>query len=274
MFQVTFWGVRGSRPVPGKDVLKYGGNTPCVEIRLDKTLIILDAGSGICELGRKLNAYQPVKAHILVTHTHWDHIQGLPFFDPLYTKGNIIFLYGEKKGSLAFKAQIANLMQDPHFPITINQLDPQLEVEEIIAGERIIIDKDVVVDTIASTHPNGSIAYAVHYHGKKCCYLVDFEHSNEPSQGLIQWAKDADLLIYDSNYTDKEYYGPPSRKGWGHSTWQEAVKFAQACGVKKLVLFHHDANRKDSELEIIEKEAQRLFTSCFAAKEGESVTID
>lgn len=269
-FKVTFWGVRGSRPVPGKEVLEYGGNTSCVFVEVGNEKIIIDAGSGISELGKTLETHSPMNLNILISHVHWDHIQGLPFFMPFYNPQNRFTIYGEKKQDRPFKSQIANLMSDPHFPINLSYIEKQVHVKDLVAGDSIPLNHEVEIKSIASYHPNGSVAYAIHYKGKKLCYLVDYEHQDTLSEVLYEWVKDADLLIYDANFTEEEYVG---KRGWGHSTWQEGVALSKKAHVKRLGLFHHDPNRSDEDLKSIELEAQKAFEEAFACREGLCIVL-
>lgn len=267
---VKFWGVRGSRPVPNRAMLTFGGNTPCVSVEIDQTVIIIDAGSGLYDLGQYLLEHRKSIGHIFISHVHWDHIQGLPFFAPFYKEGNSFTLYGEKKKHQSFKTQVSNLMKDPHFPINLNYIKRQLNIQEITANATVNITDEISVHSVASYHPNGALGFAILYKGVKICYLCDYEHKKPIPMALIQWASQADLLIYDANYTDEEYLG---KIGWGHSTWQEGVAFALGCKAKCVALFHHDPERTDEALERLEAAAQARFPSAFFAREGQVVSF-
>lgn len=227
-FTITFWGVRGSRPVPGPQTIEYGGNTACVELRCDGQLIILDAGTGIHNLGQALlEQGEPVCGNILISHAHWDHVQGFPFFRPAYQKGNSFHFFGERKGEYDLATIIGRLMTYPYFPIPLEKMGAELSFTEIVPGDSFELGRGITVRTIASNHPNDCIAYRVQYGSRACCYVSDHEHSAEIDQDLLELCRGADVLIYDAHFTEEEYYGFSDRVshlGWGHSTWQEGLK--------------------------------------------------
>ncbi len=275
--KITFWGVRGSRPVPGKDTVVYGGNTPCVTVEAGKTLIILDGGTGLCNLGNCLvETKKQVRAHIFITHTHWDHIQGFPFFTPAYLPGNELFLYGEGKFNQSFADLMREQMVYPHFPVQLEQMKGEIRFTDVFSGDRLEIEEGLWVSTVHNNHPGGCLSYRVDYGDRSCCYVTDTEHYACPDAYLRDFAADAGLVIYDSNFTDAEYAGTTgynTKIGWGHSTWQEGIKFVQAANVPRLVLFHHATHRTDGEMLCIEKEAQGIFKGCQAAVEGQSIYV-
>ncbi len=275
--KITFWGVRGSRPVPGKETVVYGGNTPCVTVKAGETLIILDAGTGICNLGNSLaETRKKVKAHIFITHTHWDHIQGFPFFTPAYLPDNEFYLYGQGKLDHTFSNLMRGQMIFPHFPVQIDKMKADIRLTEISTGERLEIEENLFISTIHNNHPGGCLSYRIDYGDKSCCYLTDTEHYSCIDAYLHELAAGADAIIYDSNFTDAEYEGTNeynSKIGWGHSTWQEGIKLARAAGVSQLIFFHHATHRTDNELFQIEKEAKTIFKNCQAAAEGGSIVV-
>lgn len=275
--KITFWGVRGSRPVPGKATAGYGGNTSCVTVEAGESLIILDAGTGICNLGNWLvEKRKNVRAHIFITHTHWDHIQGFPFFTPAFLPGNEVFLYGQNKMNQTFSNLMRGQMVFPHFPVQLEQMKAGLNLTDIASGERLEIEQDLFVSTMHNNHPGGCLSYRVDYGDRSCCYLTDTEHFSCVDAYLRDFAAGSGLVIYDSNFTDEEYIGTTgfnTKIGWGHSTWQEGIKFVQAANVPRLVLFHHATHRTDEEMARIEKEAQGVFKDCLAAVEGQSVYV-
>ncbi len=275
--KVTFWGVRGSRPVPGKDTVVYGGNTPCVTVEAGETLIILDAGTGLCNLGNSLmQTNKQVKGHIFVTHTHWDHIQGFPFFTPAFMPGNEFYLYGQGKTDHSFAELMRGQMMYPHFPVQLEQMKSKIRFTEVFTGDRLEIAAGVYVSTVHNNHPGGCLAYRVDYGEHACCYITDTEHYGSVDAYLRDFAAGAALVIYDSNFTDAEYAGTTgynTKIGWGHSTWQEGIKFVRAAGVPRLVLFHHATHRTDADMSRIEKEAQAVFKGCHAAVEGQSIYV-
>lgn len=264
-FEITFWGVRGSRPVPGAGVLRYGGNTACVEVLVRSTRIILDAGTGICNLGKQLPG-SGQEAYVLISHTHWDHIQGLPFFAPVFVAGNHFTLYGEGKMGLSFSRQMHDMMSDPHFPVQLDKVAAELSFREVTDGSVWYLPDGITIHAARNRHPNGALSFRIEQGGRSVCYMTDTEHPAQPDAHLLQLAKDADLLIYDAQYTDLEYAA--GKQGWGHSTWQQGVKLAKAAAVARLLLFHHEPERDDQAMDALEQEAKQCFPACQAAREG------
>lgn len=276
-FRLTFWGVRGSIPVANKDMMRYGGNTPCIEIEVGNHRIIIDAGSGIIPLGDKIIQVNDKKdIHIFFSHVHWDHIQGFPFFKPAFKLGETLHLYGEMKCGMTIQEQLSGLMREPYWPIGIDQMRASLIFHTISCGETIEIDTEITVSTMRGNHPGNTMLYKISDGKKSICIISDYEHDKELESELISYVQDADLLIYDAFYTDEEYYGDglvPAKKGWGHSTWQEGCKLAKMANVKNLFLFHHDPYRTDDQLLHIEHLAQKYFDNCRVAREGETVDL-
>ncbi|MEW5919823.1 MAG: MBL fold metallo-hydrolase [Bacillota bacterium] len=280
-FRIVFWGTRGSRPVSGRETLVYGGNTPCVQVQVGEKMVILDGGTGLTNLGLHLVAAnkekKPLKAHLFFSHVHWDHIQGLPFFVPAYHGENYLLFYGEVKEQHSFASIIKKIMSKPYFPIEFDELAAQKEIHEIGPQQELDLGTGVTVKTARNNHPSGCLSFRVEHGGRSCCYCTDTEHYPDRVDPVLQeFVSGTDVLIYDTNYTDDEYRGTHDdfpRYCWGHSTWQEGVKLARSAGVKKLVLFHHEATRSDTELARIEKEAQQTFPNCIAAREGLSLLL-
>lgn len=276
-FDVNFWGVRGSLPVPGPQTLKYGGNTPCIQVQIGERLLILDAGTGIYHLGRHLMTKgSNISGEIFITHTHWDHIQGFPFFVPAFIKGNKFTIYGQGKMNLNIANLMRGQMMHPHFPVSLDQMAAHIEFRDIDSGEQLDLGDGITVRTVHNNHPNGSISYRLEHCGRACCYVTDTEHYSCIDPNLKHFIQGADLVIYDTNFTDEEYEGYegfPAKVGWGHSTWQEGIKLVQAAGAKKLVLFHHAVHRSDNEMEEIERQAQERYQDCIAAREGMVISL-
>jgi len=274
-FTVRFWGVRGTIPTPGPGTVRYGGNTPCIEVRCGNRLIILDSGSGIRELGVKLLKEMPVDMIIFLSHLHWDHIQGFPVFGPCFYSGNKIEIYGEKKMNDSLENIMAGQMNYPHFPVPLSEIKAELEFHELVAGDTVDLG-GIVVKTSANNHPDGCLSYRLECQGKSFVYATDTEHyPDKIDPVLLKQAESADYLVYDATYTDDEYKGikGPPRMGWGHSTWQEGVKLAKAAGVKQLILFHHDPSHDDDFLAEVERQARREFPNCLEAYEGLEIDI-
>jgi len=264
-----FWGVRGSVPTMGKDRQRFGGNTPCVEVNAGgDEVVILDAGTGIRALGRDiaLRAKQPRAIHIFFTHFHWDHIQGLPYFAPLFAAdARIIFHSAHAPHHL--QQVLSRLMLPPYFPLAFEQLEGSIEFRPISSQAEDVAG--VAIRCFPLHHPQGAVGYHIAHAGRSVVYATDHEHGDAAIDGgLRKVATDADILIYDSQYTEAEYQ---ARKGWGHSTWLEATKVARDAGIKQLVLFHHDPDHDDAAVAVMEADAQREFKNTDAAFEGMSL---
>jgi phosphoribosyl 1,2-cyclic phosphodiesterase len=274
--RITFWGVRGSIPAPGPHTVEIGGNTSCVEVRAAKHILVFDGGTGLRLLGKQLLKEMPIKAHLFFSHVHWDHIQGFPFFDPAFVAGNTIELYGGNNVSRTLEETLAGQMDHPNFPVHLTAMGATMNFHNLAEGDVIEIGEGegkVRVTVGAGNHPNGVWAFRVEHGGKTIVYATDTEHYEKLDQKLLKLAKDADILIYDSQYTPEEYAGTtgtgaPPKVGWGHSTFTEAVKLASAAKVKKLVLYHHDPMQSDAAVREKERRAKELFPNVIAAHEG------
>jgi phosphoribosyl 1,2-cyclic phosphodiesterase len=273
-FTVRFWGVRGSLATAGPEFVTVGGNTSCVEVRAGDEIIILDAGTGLFRLGQNLGP--SVRATFLLSHLHWDHIQGFPFFQPAYQPGNVFVLYGPSEDGSALAAAFARQMDPPHFPVGLDALAAELEFRAIQPGQEIQIGP-ARVRAAALNHPQGCLGYRISVGDASVVYATDTERQ-EPGAAdgaLLDLVWRADLLIYDAQYTDDEYAGRggPPRKGWGHSTVSDACRIAHAGGVAQLALFHHDPTHTDGLVEEIVRDARTLFPNALAASEGLLVNL-
>ncbi|RMG20682.1 MAG: MBL fold metallo-hydrolase [Deltaproteobacteria bacterium] len=267
---IRFWGTRGSLPSPGPDTTRYGGNTSCVEVRAGEHLLIFDAGTGIRELGNRLLRDMPITAHLFFTHYHWDHIMGFPFFGPLFVPGNTLHLYGATKAGCNVKEVLAGQMVAPYFPVTMEEEGKSdLVPHPMEPGDRVEIGGEVVVRSAHLNHPGEAMAFRVDYRGRSVVYATDIEHDPDHDPALIELAREADALIYDSTYTDAEYAG---HIGWGHSTWRAGVEIAKAAKVRQFIIFHHLPERTDREVAAIERAARRTFSGSLAAREGMELT--
>ena len=274
-FSVKFWGTRGSIVAPGPESLKYGGNTACVEIRCGSELIIIDAGTGIRSLGTELLKDSPIKASILFSHMHWDHIQGIPFFRPAYVTGNEFKLYGNMNWDTKLEYVLRWQMRSPNFPVTfedMNKVGARMEYIDIDTGMIFHIgDEDpITIRSVELRHTDETFGFRIDYGGRSLVYATDTENFPEPDEKLVELASNVDVLIHDAQYTTQEYYGlnGDSRKDWGHSTPEAAVAVAQAAGAKQLVLFHHDPYHDDAQIDSMLQTASAIFPDTVAASEG------
>jgi phosphoribosyl 1,2-cyclic phosphodiesterase len=266
-FFVRFWGVRGSIACSSPEYTRYGGNTSCLEIRCGDAIMIFDAGTGIRPLGKQLVQNQPVDADLFFTHTHLDHIIGLPFFAPLYKHGSKIRIWaGHFDAPITFKDAIAHLMAPPLFPVPPTVFVSEPELHDFHAGQTLKPRAEVVLRTAPLNHPNGATGYRIEWQGKSISYVTDCEHRPEGRDPVVvDLIRGTDIFIYDCSYTDEEY---PVYRGWGHSTWQEGVRLAEAAGAKTLVLFHHDPSHNDSIMDRITEAAVAARPGTVTAREG------
>ncbi|MEK7249706.1 MAG: MBL fold metallo-hydrolase [Bacteroidota bacterium] len=292
--KLKFWGTRGSIPTPGKETVRYGGNTPCVEVRLrDNRLVILDAGTGIRELGEALMARgESVNAHVLISHPHWDHIQGFPFFKPAFISGNELTILGAQSKDVTLRQMVADQMNKVYFPVQLNELKAKINFRPLREGTTPIFDAELT--SIYVNHPAFALGYRLDAGGHSLVYISDnepfdrevarslknvekvitdkyAEGKGDPNQRIFDFARGADVLIHDATYTPEEYV---NRVGWGHSHYLFTLKVAAEAQVKKLVLFHHDPSHNDDKIdEIVETCKKEIKTrnykfDCIAAEEG------
>lgn len=265
---VRFWGVRGTLATPGAGTVHYGGNTSCVEVDLGRRSIIFDAGTGIKKLGDHLNGRGgAVEADILFGHVHVDHIVGVPFFAPFYHAEHRVRLWaGNLLPKESLEAAIRSMMRPPLFPIEIEAFKAEVQFRDFHAGELLDLGDGVKAHTAMLNHPGGAVGYRLECAGKSVAYITDTEHRpGELDVTVLSLARDADLMVYDCTYTDEEF---PTYAGWGHSTWQQGVRLANAAGAKRLAIFHHDPDHDDAFLRKVEAEAARLHPGAFVAREG------
>ncbi len=266
---VQFHGVRGSLASPGAATARVGGNTSCVEVMCGDTRIVLDAGSGLRALGDRLVARGPSATTILLSHVHWDHIHGLPFFAPIYVPGHRVNIVSGPNGVMPLEEVMRRQMTAPFFPVEWSELPAAVSARDARAGDRFEVG-DAVVTMARLNHPDPVWGYRIECGGRSVVYATDTEHYACVDPALRQLAAGADLLIYDAQYTPEEY---PQKVGWGHSTWQAATELAKLAGVGQLALFHHDPRRSDDAVAEIEARARGSFGATVAAREGLIVEV-
>ena len=263
---LRFWGVRGSIPTPEPDKMQFGGNTACVEIDSGDETLIIDAGSGIRNLGAELslrNSGQRLNVHLLLTHFHWDHLQGMPFFSPLYVGGTDVTFYSSCHPD-RLRTLLEGQMAPPYFPVSFKYLSAHRHFVELKQAGHVITS--ALVHPFPMNHPQGATGFRIETNGTVITHASDFEPGDAKFDKVLrEFAQDADVLIFDAQYTPEEY---PNRRGWGHSTWAEAARVAAECDVHRLILFHHDPGHDDAFMTEIEAEARKHFPETFAAKEG------
>jgi phosphoribosyl 1,2-cyclic phosphodiesterase len=291
-YTVTFWGTRGSIPTPGAHTARYGGNTPCVAVeatgggRGNGQLVILDAGTGIRALGRELVERQngAVQAEILLSHAHWDHIQGLPHFKPFFAPGNAVRIWGSRQGTTSLEAILRQQMDPAVFPVPLDALSAQLTVQQVDQGDFSV--GPFRVRSIKLRHPGTTLGYRLTPGpgGAAMAYLTDNElgpggHYHTPPswrKELVAFLAGVELLIHDAMYTPEEL---EEHRGWGHSTFEEAVALAGEAGVKRLVLFHHEPEHGDEAIDALVAAARRqarakgMPAEVVAAQEGMTLTL-
>lgn len=292
--KLKFWGTRGSIPTPGDGTVRYGGNTPCVEVRLPgNDLLIFDAGTGIRGLGDALMAGgESVKAYLAISHPHWDHLQGFPFFKPAFISGNDLTIIGAQTRYLNLRQMIAYQMDKVYFPIQLNELKAKIQFRPI--REETISVFNATLSAIYVNHPAFALGYRLTVGGHSLVYISDnepfdrelaksvknldkivvqryMEEKGDPNQRIFDFARGADVLIHDSTYTPEEYV---NHVGWGHSHYLFSLKVADEARVKKLVLFHHDQTHTDDKVDEILQKCQKEISTrnydfeCVAAAEG------
>ena len=264
---IKFWGVRGSNPTPDKDKIEYGGDTSCIEVRTsDNELIILDMGSGIRNLGTKIlsDPSYPKTIHILLSHFHWDHIMGFLYFTPFYDDSYTFNIYGYNKHTST--SSFSKKILDPTFwPVSMDMLNAKINFIDL-NGEDLVINSNTQIKYTNHSHPNTATSYRVETDNQSIVYTTDCEHPvKNLNKNVIEIAKNSDMLIHDSHFSNEDL---EKFKGWGHSSYGEAIDVANKANVKTLVLFHYSPNYNDDEVSRIEKEAKKTFENTIASKQG------
>ena len=271
--RVKFWGVRGSTPTPQAENLRYGGNTSCVEVRFGDSLYIFDCGTGFRTLGHQLESEfpgKPLSAHVFVSHFHWDHIQGIPFFRPLYDHPENQFAFHSSRRTRSLQRVMEEQMASPYFPVAISEMKAKRNFYDIEEGVTQL--EGATMRTQWLNHPQGCMGFRLETRDGILVYATD----NEPGdkcfdKAVRKLAEGADVLIYDAQYLPEEYEA--RRRGWGHSHWREAVNVVMESGAKELVLFHHDPDHDDRLIDKVVQEARNYYPRVRAASEGMEITI-
>lgn len=283
---VKFWGVRGTLPVPGSKSVRYGGNTNCITLNVaNKQNFIFDAGSGIKELSNHIlrEKLLPYKAKIFISHPHYDHINGIPFFVPLYMKGNEFEFLGSDQGSATLQKVLSDQMDSVYFPVTMNEFSSTVSFRSL-TEESFMID-DIHVDTILLNHPGRCLGLKIGYKDKILCYITDNEiypkddkqrYNQDEVDRLCKFINNADILIIDATYLDEEY---KRKVGWGHSSLTSVVELADDAKVKLLCLHHHDPDQTDDDIDKKLQLAQKILTdrksttTCIIPREGDEIIV-
>ncbi|MEJ5328554.1 MAG: MBL fold metallo-hydrolase [Desulfobaccales bacterium] len=272
--QVRFWGTRGSIPAPGPETLEFGGNTTCVEVMLASgRRVIIDAGTGLRLLGNALMAAgEPVHLHLLLTHNHWDHLLGLPFFRPLYREDTEILVDGWPLAFQAMTRVFDDHMGDGFFPVAFDQLQARITFINRVARGPLVLD-GVHIDALTLNHPQGCLGFRFREDGRSLVFITDNElgqKGGRPWQDFVHFVEGADLLIHDAQYLPEEM---DEHRGWGHSTFAEVVRLARDAGVRQVLLTHHDPGRSDAQVQELVARARELAPGAIpelldAAREG------
>ncbi|NTU83026.1 MAG: MBL fold metallo-hydrolase [Chloroflexales bacterium] len=298
-FIVRFWGTRGSHPVPGPHTVRFGGNTTCVEVQVGAHTLIIDAGTGIINLGHDLirraqaRGGAPIRATLLLTHMHHDHTQGFPYFLPAYLGSSVLHILGPRTFEEDLEEALSHAMLPPSFPVSLSDMPSLKIVRSLRESEMVLLegelsepqvyniyrdqveaDPDAVQVHIHKSyaHPrNGVHIYRIAYRGRSLVFASDTEGYVDTDQRLVQFARDADLIIHDAQYTEDDY--ARHKQGWGHSTPQMACEVARQAGVGRLVLFHHEPRHDDATIEALECAAKRSFPNTTAAYEGLEIAL-
>ena len=272
--RIKFWGVRGSTPTPQAENLRYGGNASCVEVRLGDQIYIFDCGTGFRVLGHELKREfgdRPFAAHVFVSHFHWDHIQGMPFFRPLYDNPNSKFIFHASSRTRGLQQVMAEQMAAPYFPVNLAQMRAQLSFYNIENG-CLPMGDGIHIKTAWLNHPQGCMGFRLETKEGVLVYATD----NEPGdpnfdKAVRKLAEGADILIYDAQYLPEEYEA--RRRGWGHSHWREAINVVLESGAKELILYHHDPDHTDAVVDKVVTDARNYYPKVRAAAEGTEIKL-
>ena len=272
-FKVKFWGVRGSIACPSPRHIGFGGNTSCIEVSAGGEHIIFDAGTGIRSLGQWMLKKDVKHAHLMLSHTHWDHINGFPFFTPAFLPDRSFEIMAghveEDQGGI--RKVLSGQMAQPFFPVPLEAMRGKLTFSDFKAGDVFDLSENVRVKTMPLNHPNGATGYRIEHRGKAMCYVTDTEHvPGKPDENVLALIEGADLVIYDSTYTEEEF---PEKVGWGHSTWEEGIRLCRAANVRMLAIFHHDPTHDDAFMEALEIKVRETWSGAIIARENMRINL-
>lgn len=281
LFQARFWGARGTLASISKETAKYGGNTSCLEITCGDDQLIFDAGSGLRLLGNKIvndvekttaNGERRKPIHLFFTHCHYDHIAGLPFFAPFYDPKSKISLWsGHLKGKDKTERMIKSYMSPPFFPVGPEVFCSKLRYRDFDSGDTLKPIRGVKIKTLSLNHHDECVGYRINFDDRAICFITDTTHvPDQPDERLIEFVRDADLMIYDATYTDAEF---PQFWNFGHSTWEEGVRISKAANVKRYCIFHHRPSRTDKALDVISDHCKKQFRRSRVAREGMVIKV-
>jgi phosphoribosyl 1,2-cyclic phosphodiesterase len=265
---VKIWGCRGSIACPAPTHLKYGGNTTSLEVDVGGTKLLLDCGTGIRDLGKQMMKHEQEHCHIFLTHTHWDHISGFPFFAPAFDKNRQFeIMAGHLKDKGGIRNILESQMDNPMFPVPLDAMQAKLSFTDFNAGDDLDLGLGgATVRTALLNHPNDATGYRIDFNGSSMCLITDTEHvDGELDENVLNLIEGADLVIYDSTYTEEEF---PSKVGWGHSTWDQGIKLCQEAGAKRLGIFHHDPEHDDVFMDTIAEAANKVWEGAFVIQEN------
>lgn len=270
--KVTCWGSRGSGPAPYIEQMEYGGNTSCFTIETEQMLLVLDGGTGLAALGREMlkNPDDKRDIHIFISHLHLDHIIGIPLFKPLFQTGRHIFFYGESRNGRSLKQQLNLVIGPPFWPVSLSQCSADIEYCEVEAGKVLPLLSSIQILPIRSNHPDQTVLYRIQIEETTVFYGLDCELNQEMTEVLSGYAENADLLICDVQYSPEDYI---FHKGWGHSTWEAALKLAKASSAKQIWLTHFDWEADSRALRSLEKQANLCNANCKYVHEGMTVWL-
>ncbi len=272
--RIKFWGVRGSTPTPERRNSRYGGNTPCIEVRLaNGTLIVLDCGTGIRGLGKSLlreYGEHPIYGFVFLTHFHWDHIQGIPFFLPLYKRGDVFLFHSVLRKGLELREAVEGQMVNPYFPVDMSAMGAVRHFYDLDANP--INLNGAIISSAPLNHPQECVGYRIEADGAVFVLATDTEPGSPfHDRAVRELARGADVFVYDAQYTPEQLRG--EKKGWGHSSWLEGTRIARECGVQQLILFHHDPDNDDHFVDGLAEKARREFPNSAGAAEGMVINL-